>query len=127
MNVDENLLNVCEHTHKRRENIPEANSNEDNEMPKFTVLDDYEEMMKGRQKELNPLKAMGTMAVVKRTEAVGKRTIQTRWVDREKDGRVKSRLVLKDCNRCQERTQPEMFSPTPSTFVSENDAGCELT
>ena len=34
------------------ENMPEANSNEDNEMPKLTVLHDYEEMMKGRQKEL---------------------------------------------------------------------------
>ena len=58
---------------------------------------------------------MVTMTVVKRSEAVGKRVIQTRWVDREKDGRVKSRLVLKDCNRCQGATQPEMFSPTPST------------
>ena len=29
---------------------------------------------------------------------------------------MKSRLVLKDYNRCQERTQPEMFSPTPSTL-----------
>ena len=57
---------------------------------------------------------MGAMTVVKRSEAVGKRAIQTRWVDREKDGRVKSRLVWKDYNRCQERTQPEMFSPTPS-------------
>ena len=28
---------------------------------------------------------MGAMTVVKRSEAVGKRTIQTRWVDREKD------------------------------------------
>ena len=37
------------------ENMPEANLNEDNEMPKLTVLDDYEEMMKGRQKELNSL------------------------------------------------------------------------
>ena len=72
------------------ENIPEANSNEDNEMPKLTVLDDYKEMMKGRQKELSSLKEMGTMTVVKRSEAVGKRTIQTRWVDRDKDGRVKS-------------------------------------
>ena len=115
MNVDENLLNVVSILTKD-ENIPEANSNEDNEMPKFTVLDDYEEMMKGRQKELNSLKEMGTMTVVKRSEAVGKRTIQTRWVDREKDGRVKSRLVLEDYNRCQGRTQPEMFSPTPSTL-----------
>ena len=101
LNVDEHLLNVV--------NILT--------MPKLTVLDDYdEEMMKGRQKELNSLKEMGTMTVVKRSEAVGKRTIQTRWVDREKDGRVKSRLVLKDYNRCQVRTQPEMFSPTPSTL-----------
>ena len=129
MNVDEHLMNVVSMLTKEEnmpeakgaeltkdENIPEANSNEDNEMPKLTVLDDYEEMMKGRQKELNSLKEMGTMTVVKRSEAVGKRTIQTRWVDREKDGRVKSRLVLKDYNRCQGRTQPEMFSPTPSTL-----------
>ena len=115
MNVDEHLVNVVNMLTKD-ENMPEANSNEDNEMPKLTVLDDYEEMMKGRQKELNSLKEMGTMTVVKRSEAVGKRTIQTRWVDREKDGRVKSRLVLKDYNRCQGRTQPEMFSPTPSTL-----------
>ena len=62
MNVDENLLNVVSILTKD-ENIPEANSNEDNEMPKFTVLDDYEEMMKGRQNELNSLKEMGTMTV----------------------------------------------------------------
>ena len=112
INVDENLLNVV-NTLTKDENMPEATSNEENEMPKLTVLDDHEEMMKGRQKELNPLKEMGAMTVVKRSEAVGRRTIQTRWVVREKDGRVKSRLVLKDCNRCQGRTQPEMFSPTP--------------
>ena len=64
MNVDEHLINVVSILTKD-ENIPEANSNEDNEMPKFTVLDDYEEMMKGRQKELNSLKEMGTMTVVK--------------------------------------------------------------
>ena len=29
---------------------------------------------------------------------------------------MKSSLVLKDHNRCQGRTQPEMFSPTPSTL-----------
>ena len=38
-----------------------------------------------------------------------------RWVVREKDGRVKSSLFLEDFNRGQERTQPEMFAPTPST------------
>ena len=73
-------------------------------------------MMKGRLKELNSLKEMGAMTTVKRSEAAGERVIQTRWVDREKDGRAKSRLVLKDCYRCQERTQPEMFSTTPSTL-----------
>ena len=74
MNVDEHLMNVVSTLTKEEnmpeetgaeltkdENIPEANSNEDNEMPKLTVLDDYEEMMKGRQKELNSLKEMGTM------------------------------------------------------------------
>ena len=91
-------------------------------MPKLTVLDDYEEMMKGRQKELNSLKKC-----VRAAEAAGKRTIQTRWVDRQKDGRVKSRKVLEDYNGCQGRTQPEMFSPTPSTLSLKNDAGCELT
>ena len=57
MNVDEHLLSVVNMLTKD-ENLPEANSNEDNEMPKLTVLDDHEEMMKGRQKELNSLKEM---------------------------------------------------------------------
>ena len=108
MNVDENVLNAV-NTLTKDENMPEANSSEDNGMPKLTVLDDYEETMKGRQKELKSLVEVGAMTVVERSEAVGKRTIQTRWVDREKDGRVKSRLVLKDYNRSQGRTQPEMF------------------
>ena len=110
MNVDEHLMNVVSMLTKD-ENMPEVISNEDNKMPKLTVLDDYEEMMKGRQ-----LKEMSTMTVVERSEAVGKRTIQTRWVDREKDGRSKS--VLKDYSRCQGRTQPEMFSPTPPPTLS---------
>ena len=71
MNVDEHLVNVVNML-TQDENMPEANSNEDNEMPKLTVLDDYEEMMKGREKELNSLKEMGTMTVVKMSEAVGK-------------------------------------------------------
>ena len=37
-------------------------------------------------------------------------------VHREKDGFVKSRLVLKDFNRDPGPTQPEMFAPTPSTL-----------
>ena len=90
-------------------------SEEVQRMKVLSVHDDFEKM-KGRQKELNSLKEMGAMAVVNRSEAVGKRVIQTRLVDRENDGRVKSRLVLKDYNRCQGATQPEMFSPTPSTL-----------
>ena len=107
MNIDENLRNVV-NTLTKDEHMPEANSNEDNEMPKLTVLGDYEEMMKERQKELNSLKEMVSMTVVNRAEAVGKRTIQTRWVDGEKDGLAKSKSVLKDYNRCQGRTQPEI-------------------
>ena len=53
-NVDEHLMNVVSMLTKD-ENVPQANSNEDNEMLKLTVLDDHEEMMKGRQKELNSL------------------------------------------------------------------------
>ena len=95
------------------ENMPEANSNEDNEMPKLTVLDDYEEMMKGRQKELNSLKELGTMTVVKRSETVGKRTIQTRWVDRER----RTSEIKVSLERLQSMLEaPEMFSPTPSTL-----------
>ena len=41
------LLNVVRKLTKD-ENMPEVNSDEDKEMPKFTVLDDYEEMMKGK-------------------------------------------------------------------------------
>ena len=107
MKVDEDLLNVV-NTLMRDETVPETNPDEDHELPKLTVLDDHEEMMKGWQKEL-----------MKRSEAAGKREIQTRRVDREKDGRMKSKVVLKDYNRCQERTQPEMFSPTPSTLSLE--------
>ena len=54
---------------------------------------------------------MGTMTFVRRT---GERFKRDGY--REKDGRVKSKLVLKNYNRCQGRTQPEMFSPTPSTL-----------
>ena len=57
------------------------------------------------------------MSAVKRTTAVGKRVIQTRWVDREKDGCVKSRLVLKDINHSHGRMQTEMFAPTPFIYT----------
>ena len=125
MNVDQHLVNVVNMLTKD-ENMPEASSNEDKEMPKLTAFD-HEEMTKGRQKELNSLKEMGTMTVVKRSEAVDKRTVQTRWVDREKDGRVKSRLVLKRLQLMSGAyTFRDVFTNTVNV-VSENDAGCELT
>ena len=46
-------------------------SEEVQRMKILSVFDDYEEMMKGRQKELNSLQEMGAMTVVKRSEAVG--------------------------------------------------------
>ena len=41
------------------ENIPEANSNEDNEMPKLTVLDDYEENDEGKAERVEPIERNG--------------------------------------------------------------------
>ena len=119
MNTDENLLNVVS-TLTKDDTAPVTNPDEDNEMPKLTVLDDHEEMMKGRQNELNLLKEMGAMTVVKKSETVGTRAIQTPWVDRERDGRVKSRLVLSGAH-----TARDVFTNTVDT-VPENDAGCEL-
>ena len=91
-------------------------SDESEKVKILRILDDHKEVKKGRQKELNSLKEMGVMTDVKRSQAADKRVIQPRWVDREKDGCVKSRLVLKDFNRDQGRAQPEMFAPTPSTL-----------
>ena len=42
----------------------------------LSVLGDHEDMMKGRQKELNSLKEMGAMTAVTRSVAVGKRVIK---------------------------------------------------
>ena len=109
------LLNVV-NTLTKDETAPETNPNEGHEMPKLTVLDDHEETMKGRQKELISLKEMGAMTVVKRSEAIGKRAIHTRWVDREKDGRVKSRFVLRTTIGVRGAHSPRCFSPTPSTL-----------
>ena len=94
----------------------------------LTILDDPEEVMKERQKELNSLKEMGVMTAVKRATAAGKRVIQTRWVDREKDGCVKSRLVLKDINHTQSRTDADReICTNPIDTVYEKNAGHELT
>ena len=65
MKVDENMLNVV-NTLTKDETAQETNPDEDIEMPKLTVLDDHEEMMNSRQKEMNSLKEMGAMTVVKK-------------------------------------------------------------
>ena len=82
----------------------------------MTNLGDPKEVKSVQQKELNSPREMGVMTAVKRSLAAGKRVMQTRWVDRETDGCVKSRLVMKDFNRDQGHTQPEMFAPAPSTL-----------
>ena len=46
----------------------------------LTILDDPKEVKTIRQKEQNSLKEMGVMTAVKRSDAAGKRVIQTRWV-----------------------------------------------
>ena len=48
MNVDEYRLNVV-NTLTNNETVPETNLNEDNHMPKLTVLDDHDEVMQRRQ------------------------------------------------------------------------------
>ena len=119
MNVDADLLNTV-NTLLSDETVPETNPCQDSEQPKMsTILDDPKEVMKGCQKELNSLKEMGVMTAAKKTAAAGKRVIQTRWVDREKDGCVKSRLVLKDFIHDQGRMQTKTFAPTPSTLSLE--------
>ena len=98
------LLNdeTCEEAKTWREKVQKTNI--------LSVLDDHEEMMDGRQKELNSLKETGAMTAVTRSVAVGKRVIQTRWVDREKDGRVKCRLVLEGFQSMSGALlSPEMF------------------
>ena len=73
----------------------------------LTILDVPKEVKMGRLKEVNSLKEIGVMTAAERSEASRKRVIQTRWVDGEKDGCLKSWLVLKDFNRDHGRTQLE--------------------
>ena len=109
MNVVADLLNTV-NTLLSDETVPETNPCEDSEPPNMlTILGDPTEKMKRRQTELNSLKEMGVMTAVKRTTTAGKRVIQTRWVDLEKDGCVKSRLVLKDINHDHGRMRSVVF------------------
>ena len=83
--------------------------------------------MKGRQKELNALKEIGAMTAVQRPGAAGKRMIQTRWVDREQDGRVKSRLVLKGVQSMSTAYSARDVLTNTIDTVSENNVGCKFS
>ena len=90
----------------------------------LTVLDDPTAVEKGRQKVLNSLEEMGAMTAVKRSEAVGKRVIQTRWVDREKDGRVKSQIVSEGL---ESKPRPHSVRDVcTDTIDTGNNVGCEF-
>ena len=68
------------------------------------------EVKRGPQKRSKIFeKDMRGMSAVKRSIAVAKRAIQTRWVDRQKDGSVR-------LNHERGRPRLEMFSPTPSSL-----------
>ena len=54
-------------------------SDESEKAKTLTILYDPKEVKKGRQQELISLKEMGVMTFVKRSEAAGKRVLQTRW------------------------------------------------
>ena len=110
---DAYLLNT-EHTLLSDETGVETNPWNDASGQSMTIPN--KQVKKGRQKELNSPRGRGVLTTVKRSSAAGKRATQTRWVDREKHGCVKSRLVLNDFSLDQGRTQPEMIAPTPSTW-----------
>ena len=86
----------------------------------------HKEMMKGRQKELSSLKDMSAMTAAKRSEAVGKRAPQTRWVDRER----RLREVQAGSEGLQSKSGAysarDVLTDTIDT-VSENNVGCKFT
>ena len=63
-------------------------SEEVQRMKILSVLDDYEEMMKGRQKNLNSLKEMGAMTVVKRQGCHSARDVLTNTIDTVSENNV---------------------------------------
>ena len=93
----------------------------------LSVLDDHEEMMKGRQKELNSLKEVGAMTAVKRSKAVGK-TSDSNTMARSRKRRTSEILVSLERLQSMSRahTARDVFTNTVHT-VSESNAGCELT
>ena len=105
-------LEHCEHTFQRQDWC----GNESRQAKILSNLGDPKEVKSVQQVELNSPREMGAMTAVNRSSEAGKRVMQTRWVDRETDGCVKSRLVMEDFNRDQGHAQPEMFAPVPSTL-----------
>ena len=96
-NARVHLLNTeTEQKHSENVNAQSANTvKDDSEQVKIPcILDDPNEVKRGRQTEVNSLKEVGVMVTVKRSSTAKKRVIRTRWVDRVKDGSVMSRLVL---------------------------------
>ena len=69
---------------------------------------------------------MGGMTVVKRSEAVGARVIQTRWVDREKDGRVKPRRGSEGFQSKSGAYSARDVLTNTFDIVSENSVRCKF-
>ena len=102
-------------------------SEEVQKMKILSALDAYEEMMKGRQNELNSLKEMGAMIAVKRSEATGKRVSQH-------DGSIERESRSREVQASSEGLQSmsaaysarDVLTNTIDT-VPENNVGCKFT
>ena len=92
----------------------------------FAFLDDPKDAKKGRQKEMNSLREVGVMTIVKRSSAAGHRVEQTRWVDRGNDGCVKSSFVLSRVQACTRAHSTLDVCTDTIDAVSENNVGCEF-
>ena len=93
-------------------------SDESEKAKALPILDDAKRSEEGTSEGLlNSLILMGAMTAVKRSEAAGKRVVQTRLVDREKDGCVD---LQAGSEGLQSKTKgvlnPRCSAPTPSTL-----------
>ena len=79
-----------EHACSLELNALEADEDETQSVKIRSVRVDSSELERGRQKELSALREVGVATTVKRNTAAGHRVIQTRWIDKEHDGNVKS-------------------------------------
>ena len=92
----------------------------------LAILDDPKDAKKGRQKDMNSLREVGVMTIVKRSSAAGQRVEQTRWVDRGNDGCVKSSFVLSRVQACTRAHSTLDVCTDTIDAVSENNVGCEF-